>query len=81
VVGRISSVQGGSDNAVPERHITLILKDQRADQSQGWAGEFGQHRTVITAHSLRDALTRTVLGRPLEIIATEAIGCYIERPG
>ena len=44
-----------------------------------WGGELGRHRTVITAHYLQDALTRIVLGRRPEIIATQATGCFIER--
>lgn len=46
-----------------------------------WAGELGQHRTVITEHYLRDALTRIVLGKSVQITATQAVGCYIERLG
>jgi peroxiredoxin len=44
-----------------------------------WAGELGQHRTVITEHYLRDALGLIVSGERPEIRATQAIGCYLER--
>lgn len=44
-----------------------------------WAGELGQHRTVITQHYLRDALTRILAGESPEVSHTDAIGCYLER--
>ena len=44
-----------------------------------WTVALGQHRTVITARYLEDALTRIVLGQRVEIAATEPTGCYLER--
>jgi peroxiredoxin len=44
-----------------------------------WAGELGQHRTVITDHYLRDAIASILSGATPEITKTQAIGCYLER--
>lgn len=44
-----------------------------------WAGELGQHRTVITEHYLRDAIASILSGGFPEITKTQAIGCYLER--
>jgi hypothetical protein len=44
-----------------------------------WAPELGQHRTVITQRYLYDALQSVQAGKPVQVKATQAVGCFIER--
>lgn len=44
-----------------------------------WAGELGEHRTVITERYLADALKQVVQGGSPVITRTQATGCYLER--
>ena len=39
--------------------------------------DIGRRREVVTAHDLRDALDRIVLGKPVAMKETTAIGCFI----
>jgi thiol-disulfide isomerase/thioredoxin len=43
--------------------------------------DLGQHRTIITEHYLRDALTSHLKGRNPTTRETPAAGCFIERRG
>ena len=44
-----------------------------------WAAELGQHRTVITAHYLREVLVNLANGYGIRYSETPAVGCFIER--
>jgi thiol-disulfide isomerase/thioredoxin len=44
-----------------------------------WSAELGQHRTVITQHYLYDALDSVRANKPVQVMETQAVGCFIER--
>jgi hypothetical protein len=44
-----------------------------------YAPELGQHRTVITEQYLLDALNSVREHKPIKVIQTQAVGCFIER--
>ena len=46
-----------------------------------WADGLGQHRQVITANYLLDALGSVIRNEDVQVKATEAVGCFIERRG
>ena len=46
-----------------------------------WSTDLGQHRTVISEHYLRDALTSHLKGQNPTTKETPAVGCFIERQG
>jgi thiol-disulfide isomerase/thioredoxin len=39
--------------------------------------KLGQRRSVITTHELRDALEAIKSGKPIAVVKTEAVGCFI----
>jgi peroxiredoxin len=39
--------------------------------------KLGQRRSVITTHELRDALAAIKSGKPVAVVKTEAVGCFI----
>lgn len=44
-----------------------------------WAVDLGQHRSVITAHYLMDALHSFIQDGTVQTRETRAVGCFIER--
>jgi peroxiredoxin len=46
-----------------------------------WATDLGQHRTIVTEHYLRDALTSHLKGQNPITKETQPVGCFIERRG